>query len=107
MKPSPLRSFTRSTRQSAPGSFRTLSSAVNIVRTDIDEVYKSISKTEVISESKLIEFLNSKQRDARLNQMLYPEYDAKRVSGPGGSLLICQILGLVETSKHSKNQSGM
>ena len=59
-----------------------------MVRTDIDEVYKSISKTEIISESKLIEFLNSKQRDARLNQMLYPEYDGKRVSGPGRSPLI-------------------
>ena len=48
-------------------------------RTDIDDVYKTISKTETISASKLIEFLNEKQRDARLNQILYPEYDQKRV----------------------------
>ena len=49
-------------------------------RTDIDDVYKTISKTETISASKLIEFLNEKQRDARLNQILYPEYDQKRVN---------------------------
>ena len=49
-------------------------------RTDIDDVYKTISKTDTISASKLIEFLNEKQRDARLNQILYPEYDQKRVT---------------------------
>ena len=48
-------------------------------RTDIDDVYKTISKTETIPASKLVEFLNEKQRDARLNQILYPEYDQKRV----------------------------
>ena len=49
-------------------------------RTDIDDVFKTISKTDTISASKLIEFLNEKQRDARLNQILYPEYDHKRVT---------------------------
>ena len=49
-------------------------------RTDIDDVFKTISKTDTISASKLIEFLNEKQRDARLNQILYPEYDQKRVT---------------------------
>ena len=49
-------------------------------RTDIDDVYKTISKAETIPASKLIEFLNEKQRDARLNQILYPEYDQKRVN---------------------------
>ena len=48
-------------------------------RTDIDSIFKSITKTETISSTKLIEFLNEKQRDARLNQILYPEYDTKRI----------------------------
>ena len=33
----------------------------------------------VISKETLIEFLNEKQRDPRLNEILYPHYDNKRV----------------------------
>jgi hypothetical protein len=33
----------------------------------------------VISKETLIEFLNEKQRDPRLNEILYPHYDTKRV----------------------------
>ena len=60
-------------------------------RTDIDDVYKTISKTEIISASKLIEFLNEKQRDARLNQILYPEYDQKRVNEQNLVIMIALI----------------
>ena len=33
-----------------------------------------------MSAPKFIEFLNDKQRDSRLNQILYPEYNHKRVT---------------------------
>jgi len=48
-------------------------------RTDIEELYKTLTKTETLDHKKFIEFLNDKQRDGRLNQILYPEYDKKRV----------------------------
>ena len=66
-------------------------------RTDIDDVYKTISKTETISASKLIEFLNEKQRDARLNQILYPEYDQKRVN----KQTPVKMIALIRLSKSS------
>lgn len=36
-------------------------------------------KCDEISTPKLIEFLNEKQRDPRLNEILYPHYNANRV----------------------------
>lgn len=50
-------------------------------RSDIDELFDSITggKTEEISVPKLTEFLNETQRDPRLNEILYPHYDNKRV----------------------------
>ena len=48
-------------------------------RTDIEDLFKSLSKIETLSAPKFIEFLNDKQRDSRLNQILYPEYNQKRV----------------------------
>ena len=48
-------------------------------RTDIEDLFKSLTKTDTLSAPKFIEFLNDKQRDSRLNQILYPEYNHKRV----------------------------
>ena len=48
-------------------------------RTDIEDLFKSLTKTDTLSAPKFIEFLNDKQRDSRLNQILYPEYNQKRV----------------------------
>ena len=42
-------------------------------------MFKSLTKTETLTAPKFIEFLNDKQRDSRLNQILYPEYNHKRV----------------------------
>lgn len=39
----------------------------------------STSAKEEISVKELCEFLNETQRDPRLNEILYPHYDAKRV----------------------------
>ena len=50
------------------------------IRTDIEDLFKSLTKTETLGSAKFIEFLNDKQRDSRLNQILYPEYNAKRVA---------------------------
>ena len=36
------------------------------------------TKTETISLPKFIEFMNEKQRDPRLNEMLFPSYGDKR-----------------------------
>ena len=70
-------------------------------RNDIDELFKSMweilllklttkhycilfptkyfsTKTETISMPKFIEFMNEKQRDPRLNEMLFPSYNEKR-----------------------------
>ena len=48
-------------------------------RTDIEDLFKSLTKIETLGSAKFIEFLNDKQRDSRLNQILYPEYNKKRV----------------------------
>lgn len=47
-------------------------------RTDIDELWSSITKTEFINMAQLINFMNEKQRDPSLNEILYPLYDEKR-----------------------------
>ncbi len=36
------------------------------------------TKTETISVGRLVEFMNEKQRDPRLNEILYPSYTEKR-----------------------------
>ncbi|XP_047003383.1 1-phosphatidylinositol 4,5-bisphosphate phosphodiesterase-like [Schistocerca americana] len=50
-------------------------------RTDIEELFQSITqgKSCKISIEQLITFLNEKQRDQRLNEILYPLYDKRRV----------------------------
>lgn len=49
-------------------------------RSDIEELFNSITqgKSEFIELKQLVEFLNVKQRDPRLNEILYPLYDEKR-----------------------------
>lgn len=40
----------------------------------------TLGKTETISVDQFILFLNEKQRDPRLNEILYPLYDEKRAA---------------------------
>lgn len=49
-------------------------------RNDIEELFQSITKAkaETINLEQLICFMNEKQRDPRLNEILYPLYDEKR-----------------------------
>lgn len=49
-------------------------------RNDIEELFNSITegKTDYISLKQLITFLNEKQRDPRLNEILHPFYDERR-----------------------------
>lgn len=49
-------------------------------RNDIEELFNSITltKTDYIDTKQLINFLNERQRDPRLNEILYPFYDEKR-----------------------------
>ena len=50
-------------------------------RNDIDELFRTINggQKDYIECSKLVEFLNDKQRDPRLNEILYPHYNEARV----------------------------
>lgn len=50
-------------------------------RNDIEELFNTITegKTDYISLKQLITFLNEKQRDPRLNEILHPFYDERRV----------------------------
>ncbi|XP_038076191.1 1-phosphatidylinositol 4,5-bisphosphate phosphodiesterase beta-4-like isoform X16 [Patiria miniata] len=50
-------------------------------RTDIEDLFKQISKSnqEGLTVSELIEFHNEKQRDPRLNEILFPFYDRERI----------------------------
>jgi len=48
-------------------------------RTDIDDLFSQITSAKEISVKELTEFLNETQRDPRLNEILYPHYDSKRV----------------------------
>ncbi|XP_017892907.1 1-phosphatidylinositol 4,5-bisphosphate phosphodiesterase-like [Ceratina calcarata] len=49
-------------------------------RNDIEELFQSITKgqADTISLGKLVQFMNEKQRDPRLNEILFPLYDEKR-----------------------------
>ncbi|CAL4238284.1 unnamed protein product, partial [Meganyctiphanes norvegica] len=47
-------------------------------RTDIDELYRQITKGEVINMQQMITYMNEIQRDPELNQVTYPMYDEKR-----------------------------
>ncbi|KAL1138525.1 hypothetical protein AAG570_008588 [Ranatra chinensis] len=51
-------------------------------RNDIEELFQSITqgKSDYINIDQFINFLNEKQRDPRLNEILYPLYDEKRAA---------------------------
>ncbi|GLV35232.1 no receptor potential A [Carabus blaptoides fortunei] len=51
-------------------------------RNDIEELFRSITqgKSDAINIEQFINFLNEKQRDPRLNEILYPLYDEKRAA---------------------------
>ncbi|XP_051500238.1 1-phosphatidylinositol 4,5-bisphosphate phosphodiesterase beta-4-like isoform X3 [Myxocyprinus asiaticus] len=51
-------------------------------RTDIEELFKQISgdKSDYLTIEQLVSFLNENQRDPRLNEILFPFYDSKRVT---------------------------
>uniref|UniRef100_A0A6M2DTI9 1-phosphatidylinositol 4,5-bisphosphate phosphodiesterase n=1 Tax=Xenopsylla cheopis TaxID=163159 RepID=A0A6M2DTI9_XENCH len=51
-------------------------------RNDIEELFRQITqgKADAINLEQFINFLNEKQRDPRLNEILYPLYDEKRAS---------------------------
>ncbi|CAH1793119.1 unnamed protein product, partial [Owenia fusiformis] len=49
-------------------------------RNDIEEVFKELSENnDHLTMAKLIEFFNERQRDPRLNEILFPFFDRKRV----------------------------
>ncbi|XP_071802033.1 1-phosphatidylinositol 4,5-bisphosphate phosphodiesterase beta-4-like isoform X4 [Asterias amurensis] len=50
-------------------------------RTDIEDLFKQMSKSdqEGLTVSELIEFHNERQRDPRLNEILFPFYDRERI----------------------------
>ena len=50
-------------------------------RNDIDELFRNITggQKDYIECAKLVDFLNDKQRDPRLNEILYPHYNEARV----------------------------
>ncbi|KAM7349193.1 no receptor potential A isoform 1-T7 [Cochliomyia hominivorax] len=49
-------------------------------RNDIEELFTTITKgkSDVIELVQLVQFMNEKQRDPRMNEILYPLYDEKR-----------------------------
>ncbi|KAK2706947.1 hypothetical protein QYM36_014844 [Artemia franciscana] len=64
-------------------------------RNDIEELFQSITrgKSEFISLMAFIDFLNEKQRDPRLNEILYPLYNEKRAA---------EIIEAYETDKENQ-----
>ncbi|XP_011155850.2 1-phosphatidylinositol 4,5-bisphosphate phosphodiesterase [Solenopsis invicta] len=66
-------------------------------RNDIEELFQSITKgkTDTISLLQLVEFMNTKQRDPRLNEILYPLYTEKRCT---------EIINDYETDQKAKEE---
>nr|XP_015206131.1 PREDICTED: 1-phosphatidylinositol 4,5-bisphosphate phosphodiesterase beta-4 isoform X2 [Lepisosteus oculatus] len=69
-------------------------------RTDIEELFKKLNgdKTDYLSVDQLVSFLNENQRDPRLNEILFPFYDAKRAM---------QIIEIFETDEELKKKGRM
>lgn len=59
-------------------------------------VYRTQGKADQINIDQFINFLNEKQRDPRLNEILYPLYDEKRA---------VEILDTYEQDDQSKTNS--
>lgn len=68
-------------------------------RNDIEELFRSITqgKADTINVDQFINFLNEKQRDPRLNEILYPLYEDKRAT---------EIINTYEQSEEARNESG-
>ncbi|XP_029449368.1 1-phosphatidylinositol 4,5-bisphosphate phosphodiesterase beta-4 [Rhinatrema bivittatum] len=69
-------------------------------RTDIEELFKKINgdKTDYLTVDQLVSFLNEHQRDPRLNEILFPFYDAKRA---------VQIIETYEPDEELRNRGHM
>ncbi|XP_076872912.1 1-phosphatidylinositol 4,5-bisphosphate phosphodiesterase beta-4 isoform X2 [Brachyhypopomus gauderio] len=69
-------------------------------RTDIEELFKKINgdKSDYLTVDQLVSFLNENQRDPRLNEILFPFYDPKRVM---------QIIEKYERDQDLKNKGRM
>ncbi|TRY75722.1 hypothetical protein TCAL_08675, partial [Tigriopus californicus] len=65
-------------------------------RSDIDELFKSVTKLDTIPIHKLIEFMNDRQRDPRLNEILFPSYTEKRCM---------EIINLYEKDEENQKKS--
>ncbi|KAF9823435.1 hypothetical protein SFRURICE_006648 [Spodoptera frugiperda] len=65
-------------------------------RNDIEELFRSITqgKSDRINLEQFVNFLNEKQRDPRLNEILYPLYDEKRAA---------EIINTYEQCDEAKN----
>ncbi|XP_075977226.1 no receptor potential A isoform X1 [Anticarsia gemmatalis] len=65
-------------------------------RNDIEELFRSITqgKSDRINLDQFVNFLNEKQRDPRLNEILYPLYDEKRAA---------EIINTYEQNEEAKN----
>ncbi|XP_047028184.1 1-phosphatidylinositol 4,5-bisphosphate phosphodiesterase isoform X1 [Helicoverpa armigera] len=65
-------------------------------RNDIEELFRSITqgKSDRINLDQFVNFLNEKQRDPRLNEILYPLYDEKRAA---------EIINTYEQCDEAKN----
>ncbi|XP_033339161.1 1-phosphatidylinositol 4,5-bisphosphate phosphodiesterase isoform X3 [Megalopta genalis] len=69
-------------------------------RNDIEELFQSITqgKADTINLEQLVTFLNEKQRDPTLNEILYPLYDEKRA---------IEIIKDYEQNETARNQKTM
>ncbi|XP_017881717.1 1-phosphatidylinositol 4,5-bisphosphate phosphodiesterase-like isoform X2 [Ceratina calcarata] len=69
-------------------------------RNDIEELFQSITqgKADTINLEQLVTFLNEKQRDPTLNEILYPLYDDKRAF---------EIINDYEQNETARNQKTM
>ncbi|KAM3958791.1 no receptor potential A [Aphomia sociella] len=65
-------------------------------RNDIEELFRSITqgKSDRINLDQFVNFLNEKQRDPRLNEILYPLYDEKRAA---------EIINTYEQNEEARN----
>lgn len=69
-------------------------------RNDIEELFQSITqgKADTINLDQLVMFLNEKQRDPTLNEILYPLYDEKRA---------LEIINDYEQNEIARNQKAI